>query len=94
MIMNAQKNKDNEICCDPKSSISRVESVVSIDNKGQILLPKDLRERGNIQPGDKFAIVSWEKEGDVCCFNLIKVEYLGNMVKSFLGPLMKDIMSE
>jgi len=76
-----------EGCC-------RVEAVVSVDHRGQMVLPKELRERADIRPGDKLAVISWEREGKVCCISLIKVEELAEMVKEMLGPLMKDIMGK
>ena len=75
---------ENRACC-------RVESLISIDERGQMVLPKDLRERANIKPGDKLAVISWEKEEAICCLYLIKAEVLGEKVKEFLGPMMKRL---
>lgn len=90
----SEKDK-NEPCC----AISgmelcncKVESVVNIDNRGQMVLPKEIRDKANIHAGDKLAIVTWEKDNEVCCIALIKVESLADMVKGFLGPVMKDII--
>jgi antitoxin PrlF len=82
-------------CCVPSQdeTTSRVESVLSIDERGQMILPKELRTRAGIGPGDKLAVVSHEKEGEVCCISLIKVESLTEMVKGVLGPMMKDIIT-
>jgi len=71
-----------------ETSCCRVESLVSIDERGQMVLPKELRDRAHIRAGDKLALVSWEKEGRVCCFTLIKAEDLALGVKDFLGPIM------
>jgi AbrB family looped-hinge helix DNA binding protein len=73
-----------ENCC-------RVESVISIDERGQMVLPKELRDKANIRAGDKMAVISWDKGGEVCCIYLIKAEHLANRVKDFLGPLMKSM---
>lgn len=70
----------------------KVESIISIDERGQMVLPKELREKANIRAGDKLAVVSWDKEGEICCLYLIKTEYLAERVKDFLGPMMKDMM--
>jgi AbrB family looped-hinge helix DNA binding protein len=70
----------------------RVESLTTVDERGQMVLPKDLRERANIRAGDKLAIIGWEKDGEVCCISLIKVNDLTEMVKGMLGPLMKDML--
>jgi AbrB family looped-hinge helix DNA binding protein len=67
-----------------------VESVLTVDERGQMVLPKDVRERAGIRPGDKLALISWEKDGSVCCLALMKVENLSGMVKDVLGPLINE----
>lgn len=71
----------------------RVEAVLSVDERGQMVVPKDIREKALIKTGDKLALISWEKNGSICCLALIKVENLSGMVKDVLGPLMHDIDS-
>ena len=68
-----------------------VEAIVTVDERGQMVLPKELRARAGIKPGDKLAITSWEKDGSVCCIALIKAENLDAMVKGLLGPLMNEV---
>jgi antitoxin PrlF len=68
----------------------RVESVLSVDERGQMVLPKDVREKAGIRTGDKLALISWEKNGSVCCLALMKVENLSGMVRDVLGPLMQE----
>jgi antitoxin PrlF len=83
-----------EACCDPetnKPAGCSVEALVTIDERGQMVLPKELRERANIRAGDKLALISWQKDGEVCCFTLIKAESLVERVKEFLGPVMKSM---
>lgn len=75
------------------SSCCQVESLISIDDRGQMVLPKEFREKAKIQPGDKLAIISWEKDGEVCCFTLLKATYLAERVKDLLGPMMKNIFT-
>ena len=70
----------------------RVESVVSVDERGQMLLPKEIRIKAKIKAGDKLAIISWEKDGKVCCISLIKTDDFADMVKGFLSPMMKDLV--
>jgi AbrB family looped-hinge helix DNA binding protein len=65
-----------------------VESVLGIDERGQMVLPKDVREKAEIRTGDKLALISWEKEGKVCCLALMKVEDLSSMIGDVLGPLL------
>jgi len=68
-----------------------VEAVVSVDDRGQMVLPKEIREKAGIQGRDKLAILAMEQNGKVCCISLIKVGDLTEMVKSMLGPVMKEI---
>ncbi len=78
-------------CCGSASgamSCCRVESLISVDERGQMVLPKELRDRANIKAGDKLALVSWDKDGDVCCLSLIKAEYLAGQITEFLSPIM------
>ena len=89
----AKKNRKVPFCSPMTKEMSccKVESIISIDERGQMVLPKDLRDKAKIRPGDKLAIVSWDKGGEICCIYLIKAEYLAERVKDFLGPMMKDM---
>jgi len=75
-----------------KAETCRVESIISVDERGQMVLPKDLRKKAGISAGDKLAVTSWVRNGEICCITLMKVEELVEMVKDRLGPLMKDIL--
>jgi AbrB family looped-hinge helix DNA binding protein len=70
----------------------RVESIINVDERGQMVLPKELREKAKIKAGDKLAVTSWEKNGEICCITLIKVEDMVEMVKGQLGPILKEIL--
>jgi AbrB family looped-hinge helix DNA binding protein len=76
-------SNDTEMCC------CKVESIINLDDRGQMVLPKDIREKANIRPGDKLAIVSMERSSKTCFF-LVKADELAEKVKQILGPLMKD----
>jgi AbrB family looped-hinge helix DNA binding protein len=77
MKMIADK-KDKRACC------YNVESVVTIDDRGQMVLPKDIRVKAGIRAGDKMAVVLMEKDGEVCCLSLVKTENFSNTVKELL----------
>jgi len=82
-------------CCVPDDAGTnncKVEAVVSVDERGQMVLPKELRDRAKIRAGDKLAVVSCERDGEICCLSLIKVEELSATVKGFLGPIFKDVL--
>ena len=89
-----QKENDEYCCVSMDKSCCKVEALVSIDDRGQMVLPKEIREKANIRAGDKLAVISWEKVGEVCCISLVKAEDFTEMVKGLLGPLMKEIIAE
>ncbi len=65
----------------------KVEAITGVDERGQMVLPKEIREKAEIKAGDKLAIVTVEKEDKICCIALIKAEELANTVKSILKIL-------
>ena len=74
-----------------ESDTCRIDAVITMDAKGQIVLPKELREKANIKPNDKIAVVACEKEGEVCCIMMVKAERLVSAVTKTLGPLLKGV---
>ena len=90
--MTQREKTDN--CCEPAdiASCCKVEAMISVDERGQMILPKDLRDKAGIRPGEKFAVTTWKKEGKVYCISLIRADELTEMVKGMLGPVMKDLL--
>ena len=76
----SKQNKNILSCC-------KVEAVVPIDERGQMVLPKEIRERAEIKAGDKLAVVTGEQGGKIYCIALIKAEKLDETVKNILGTL-------
>ncbi len=72
----------------------KIDAVISMDAKGQIVLPKDLREKANFKPNDKIAVVTCEKEGEICCIMMLKAEKLQSAVTETLGPLLKAVTKQ
>jgi len=94
--MIASKKAGNKECCSPVGAVNggsecKVEAVISVDERGQMILPKEVREKAGINAGDKLALITWEKERKICCMVLLKVEDLTGMVKNVLGPLIGEI---
>ncbi len=79
---------------DDVTSCCKIEALVSVDDRGQMVLPKELREKANIRAGDKLAVMSWEKDGRVCCISLVKAEDFTEMMKGLLGPMMNEIIAK
>jgi antitoxin PrlF len=74
----------NKECC-------KIDAVVTVDSKGQIVLPKDLREKAKIKPNDKLAVINFQRGSEVCCIVMLKVDALENTVKDLLGPVFKNV---
>ena len=83
---------DQFCCASEDRTCCKIEALVSVDERGQMVLPKELREKAGIRAGDKLAITSWEKDGTICCISLTRAEDLTNMVKVTLGAVMKEIL--
>ena len=90
----ARKNKSMSEASDPRMGCCKVESLVTVDERGQMVLPKEIRDKANLRAGDKLAVICWEKDGEVCCISLVKVEDLTGMIKGMLGPVMKEILQQ
>lgn len=84
----------NDTCCTVPGASGRynVEAIVSVDERGQMVLPKELRKRAMIDSGDKLAAISWEKDGKVCCIMLIRAEQLAESVKMVVGPMVENVL--
>lgn len=71
------------VCC-------RVEALVGVDERGQMVLPKKVREKAGIKAGDKLAVVSWKAGGKISCLCLVKADEFGKMAREIIGPAMKS----
>lgn len=88
MLKKIKKESSSERMGD-RMGCCKVESIVNVDGRGQMVLPKELREKANIHPGDKLALICLEKKGTIYCLSLVRVEELTGMVKDLLGPMVK-----
>jgi len=68
----------------------KVDAVIAMDSKGQIVLPKDVRERAKLKSNDKLAVIGCERDGEICCIIMVKAEKLGSTIKDFLRPMLKE----
>jgi antitoxin PrlF len=82
----------NKECCN--SECCRIDAVVTVDSKGQIVLPKELREKAKIKPNDKLAIIAFQRDSEVSCIVMLKVDALENTVKNLLGPVFKNVFQQ
>lgn len=80
----------NDSCstCGPVECCA-LEAVVSVDERGQLVLPKDLRVRAGIAPGERLALVSYRNDdGSICCITLVKADAVAGAVNSVIGPAL------
>jgi AbrB family looped-hinge helix DNA binding protein len=59
----------------------QVAAVVRVDERGQMVLPKDVRDRMGLIPGDKLALTTIESKGEICCLVLVKADALVDGVR-------------
>jgi len=88
------KSKQSDCSCLPSAEgigCCRVESILSVDERGQMVLPKEVREKAGIRPGDKMALITWGRENTVSGICLIKADDFAEMVKGALGPMLKEM---
>jgi AbrB family looped-hinge helix DNA binding protein len=76
------------------SGCCNIESLITVDERGQMVLPKEIREKANIRPGDKLAVVSWVKDGKTCCISLLKAEEFAGPLKGILEPMAKELINK
>ena len=83
-------------CCAMQSDakiLHQLEAIIGIDERGQMVLPKETRDKAGIRAGDKLALVGWRKGNRVCCLSLVKVEEMAQMVGELMDSL-KDRSDE
>jgi len=68
-----------------------IEAIVSCDERGQLVLPKDLRKALDIKPGDKLALLKYATGENETCLTIIKSSSLEDLVRNYLGPMLKDM---
>ena len=97
LVIGEKKMGKDEIRCIPATgeaccvSCCKLEALVSVDERGQIVLPKEIREKAGIKAGDKLAIITSEKGEKVCCISLIKAEEFKESIKKTFGPLFEEL---
>ena len=82
-------NEDCSTCATDAPGCCSLEAVVSVDERGQLVLPKDLRMRADIAAGERLALVSYRgADGTICCLTLVKAGAVAGAVQSVIGPAL------
>jgi AbrB family looped-hinge helix DNA binding protein len=87
-------SKDDVKCkvrCSPPTCC-KLDALVTIDERGQIVLPKEIREKAEIKAGDKLAVISCEKDGKISCITIVKADEFREAIKKAFGPLLEELL--
>ena len=95
--MAKKRSNEKDACCSPEEgqkhrSCCSIDAILTVDSRGQVVLPKDIRSKMNINSGDKLLVISHESDDRICCLTLMKADDFSGSVKNMLGPVMKDIV--
>ena len=81
-----------ECCGTPAKGSCRVDAVVPIDARGQMVLPKEVRERFGIRGEQRWAVVSWTQDGRPCCLSLVPADEVADAVRRTYGPVLRELV--
>lgn len=74
-----------------KSKFS-VEAIISCDDRGQLVLPKEIRKRLNINSGEKLALLNITSGTEDFFLTLIKANSLEKLIKNYMTPVMENMI--
>jgi hypothetical protein len=57
------------------------------------VLPKEIGDKADIHTNDKSVLLSWKRDGEVCCSTIIKDDEFGDRVKGLRGPILEKVMA-
>lgn len=73
---------DNMDCCS-------IEAIVTCDERGQIVLPKDIRQKMSIEAGDKLTLMILGSKNP-CCMMLMKAKNLESAATNIIKVIVKE----
>ena len=86
----SKKGTQPEVSTSSESQSHKVEAILAIDARGQILIPKDVREKAQMNVGDKLALISHVCEGKICCLYLIPVNDLSTKTTELIHHILSE----
>jgi len=90
MSEKTEKPTIEEQCCESQPCCSVI-AIVTLDDRGQIVLPKEIREKLNLKSGDKLAVTTLEKDSKTCCLTIVPAKEISDMLQKLLGNLMSNL---
>ena len=81
-----QRDKVEPCCSSEQKGLDccHVEGIVNIDSRGQIVLPKSLRDSMGISQGDRLVVIAMKDNGKITSISLVKADPVDNMVMQYL----------
>lgn len=64
-----------------KAACYSLDAMISIGERGQMVIPKEIREKAGIKTGVKIAIITFGKEEKIWLILLMKTEKLKEIIK-------------
>ncbi len=77
-------------CSDSGSQVYEVEAVLTIDSRGQIVIPKDVRIRAGINDGDTLVLVSQRNGEKICCLSLVSANVFSDKMPGLIQSLLTE----
>ena len=72
----------------PEENAHTLFAVTKIDDRGQVVIPKDIRDSLGWSKNEKIAIITRKNpEGKSCCVMLVHVDSLADYIKGFVNTL-------
>ena len=78
-----RRGAESAECC-------QVAAVVRVDERGQMVLPKEIRERMGLAAGDKLALTAIGSGDKVCCIVLVKADALVDGVRLMIRAVTQE----
>lgn len=87
-----------ESCCGgsglPGVGCCQVADVVSVDARGQMVLPKKVRKAIGLKPNGKLAVIAWKQGEKMSCLTLIKADDLADSIRQAYGPMLVQLIQK
>lgn len=80
---------DSSQCCN--SSKCSIEAIVTVDERGQVVLPKELRDKFGIKPQEKLIVATLMNDTSLCCIALLKADSLNSVIVEQIAPVFSGV---
>ncbi len=68
-------NENRGSCC--------VEAIISMDDRGQIVIPKNVRDKLGLTSGEKLVLISWSKGSKVESVSIMRNDVFSEIINNY-----------